>query len=173
MGIDPARGDMDGAFPPGRPPALHAALSWIVHPQTPEVVAVSNYLSLLWWLRRSRRDELMDDLFSQIRWVYLKKSRETLARHLSLPVNDQWCRTRPIQTAVLDFYEPFSKQFNGLADQLIDCDHLSIDETAESVRRIAEKSPKPSARADRPGDCAGTPMIFMNGVKPVLSTASS
>lgn len=139
LGIDPSAGDMDPVFGIDAPPCVEETLDWIVDPSTPGVVGMSNHLALLWHLRERRRRVPRHRAFDEIRWVYLRKSRRLLMKHLNLPVFGSWRRPDPVKATVLSQYGRFSKHFNALADHVIECDDISVAGVACQIRQLAEE----------------------------------
>ncbi len=138
LGIDPLQGDMDRALGQTRCPAPPDALRWIVDESTPRIVTVSNFIKLIRFFNLASRQNRYPEYFERILWVYLRKSRKRLARHLVLPKACGYLRPEADTAIVVDEYGRFSKHFNSLADHTIYCDRLRINDVAEHVRVFAK-----------------------------------
>jgi hypothetical protein len=136
LGIDPIRGDMDHAVGIYASPDVEDALDWMVHPETPQVLAVSNFIELMWHLQSAKRKGRYQDHFARVFWVYLRKSRRRLVPHLARGKLDNHPNPESVKQTVIQEYGRFSKHFNVLADHIIECDRITIAETADEIRRI-------------------------------------
>lgn len=138
LGIDPGLGDMDCALGREICPPPTEALRWMVNASSPRIVTVSNFIKLIRFFNLANKRGQYPECFEQILWVYLRKSRKHLARHLEYPMACGELRSNEDKINVVREYGRFSKHFNALADHIIDSEKLSVLEMARRVHQIAE-----------------------------------
>lgn len=140
MNIDPVAADMDEL---GWPLSLNEgialstmrkALTWLVAPTTPQIVAVRNDEMMLKALVSAKRQRAYATEFSQVHWVYLCKPISELTKHLKERGNS------PQVKYTIDSYSRFDRDiYRLLADVKISCSRKSTAEVADRVCRILRR----------------------------------
>ena len=131
--------DMDIALGTRQSPSLDEALAWMTDSSRPPIIAVSNHEEMLKALHAAKVCGSHAELLSQIRFVYLHKPKDRLARHLSKPSAGGSFRPKACQDYTLAEYRRFHKMFTDLADDVFDCSSNSVQETAEQVLELTKQ----------------------------------
>lgn len=134
---------MDIALGTVRSPELDEAVLWITESNRPPVIAVSNHEEMLESLRAAKVEGSHPKQMSRICFVYLHKPKDRLSRHLARPTPDGSIRPRAAQEYTIDKYDRLHLLFMDLADEVIECDLISVQEVAEQVLRIAGQMKQP------------------------------
>jgi hypothetical protein len=126
--------DMDCVLGTERPPPLLKALDWLaLDPTPPAIVVVSNHEQMLYDMRAAKLAGRYPERFAAIHFVYLRKPKEQLRVHLTLPTAGGRPRDYDCQRYTLDAYERFHDLFCLLANSTIDCSARSIESVAAEV----------------------------------------
>jgi len=131
--------DMDVALGTTESPGLEKALLWMADESRPAVIAVSNHQVMLKALHAAKVSGSHAARLSQIRFVYLHKPKDRLARHLSRATAGDSFRPKLAQEYTLAEYERFHKMFMDLADEVVDCSSISVTEVADKVLSIQHR----------------------------------
>jgi hypothetical protein len=153
LGIDRNRADMDMALGTVPAPSLAQAAQWLVSTEDP-IMAVSNHPTLLDDMRQAKRRGEQEELFRCALFVYLRKPKNRLERHLKKPRPDEPVRPLPEQRFTLDSYDCFDARFQELADRTINCPTEGVAEVAEKVKAVALGSQ--TFGVGKPDDNTGT-----------------
>jgi hypothetical protein len=100
------------------------------------IVVVSNHEEMLKAMLQAKRRGEAGDLFERVHFVYLRKPKDRLARHLKEPNAAGHCRDLPSQQYTLTSYERFDGMFQELAGHIIDCATKSLAEVAAEVASL-------------------------------------
>ena len=128
--------DMDVALGTTESPGLEKALLWMADESRPAVIAVSNHEVMLKALHAAKVGGSHKTMLSRIRFVYIHKPKDRLARHLSRETPEGSLRPKPAQGYTLAEYNRFHKMFMDLADEVVDCSSISVTEVAVKVLSI-------------------------------------
>lgn len=137
--MDP-NADMDVALGTTQSPKLDKALLWMTDECRPPVIAVSNHQVMLEALHAAKVCGSHITLMSRIRFVYFHKPKARLARHLSRVTPGGSCRPKRAQDYTLAEYDRFHKMFMDLADEVIDCSSISVQDVAKRVLTIGQQT---------------------------------
>ncbi|APZ93263.1 hypothetical protein [Fuerstiella marisgermanici] len=114
-------------------PTLDQGLRWILeYPH--DLVVVSNHEQMLKSFHEAKRGG--DARFAQVHFLYLKKPRERLRRHLKRSTLSGSHRPKKHQEYTLAIYDRFDQMFSELADEQIDCSSGDPAEISRVVRGV-------------------------------------
>ena len=130
--------DMDVALGTTASPQMIKAMEWITSNDRPSVVVVSNHEEMLKAMHRAKLNHEHSYLFDAVHFVYLRKPKVRLARHLLLPTSGGNTRPQDGQKYTLAHYDRFDQMFKDLSDQIIDCTTSSIDNVSNEVRILGD-----------------------------------
>ena len=130
---------------PGRNdcPSLAEAVRWLMSETSDQpIVVVSNHEEMLkaMWQAKLRGEE--GELFGCVLFVYLRKPKDQLARHLAEPNVAGRCRDLASQQYTLESYARFDGMFQELAGNTIDCTTKGVAEVAAEVASLLESLDK-------------------------------
>jgi shikimate kinase len=137
LGIDHRRADMDAALGTQHCPSLLEGIQWLgIESKEQPIVVVSNHENMLkaMWLARKGTEHV--EFFNALRFVYLRKPKDQLAKHLATPNSAGNCRDLESQRYTLSTYERFDGMYRELAHYTIDCDAKEVSEVAVEVREL-------------------------------------
>jgi hypothetical protein len=136
---------MDTVLGTARCPSLTDVVQWLANDDNNQpIVVVSNHEAMLEaiLLAKLRGDEVR--LFDRVLFVYLRKPKDRLARHLAKPNSAGHCRDRQGQRYTLTNYDRFDALFQELAGVTINCAAKGVAQVAAEIAELSESLNKRS-----------------------------
>ena len=138
LGLDRKAADMDAVLGTKQSPHLDTAMNWLAGESSgPPLVVVSNHEQMLVEMLRAKLAGQYPERFAVVRFVYLRKPKDQLQAHLSLPSAGGRSRDHASQQYTLDNYERFDTLFVQLADQTVDCSGRSVEAVAAELSELS------------------------------------
>ena len=137
--LDRQAADMDVAWRIKKSPTFDQCMDWLTDKSRPPVVVVSNHEEKLNALHSAKLSEAATDLFNSIHFVYFKKSKDRLARHLNLLSAGGSVRCEAAKAYTLQHYDRFDSMFSDLANEVVDCSSLTSAEVAKLVSHLSKQ----------------------------------